>query len=314
MSENQPQRSKQHHTIPQFILRNFADAKGDIHEFDLDLLKRYRRKPRQVAHIPDFYTIDTSGGPSDVIEKAISRIESEASDVVRKLAMEGARLSSVEIDTLVLFVALQTQRVPIHRRNMTASVDRMAEMAYHVAVSHGVDPSVSNVELASELDFMRSRNFMNPFLLKSLLIVYRLMRNRGWAVLRRPTSAPRFVISDNPVVFTDLRQEHGPPYLPLLPYGEDSRITMPISPELVLVSYYEPERSGEAYLQPDLVGFFNYDQLRNSGRRLYSCENDLTWGRLGDRELRWKDYVTDQQAARAEAGWIAPYMIDDPPK
>ena len=306
------QRRQKHHTVPQFVLRNFADSQGYIHEFDLDLLKQYRRKPAQVAHSTDFYTIETEDGPSDAVEQILSRIEDSASDVVRKLAAPGTLLTGEDRDALILLVALQAQRVPARRDHMTEFIDRAEAMAKHVAKCHGLDPEEATAKLREEMEFTRSGNFMNPFLVESLDPVFRLMRRRGWAILRRPEGAPRFVIADDPVVVTDLREDNGPPYLPLIPYGEDSKLTMPISPDMTLVSYYEPEMSKEAYLPAEHIALCNHQQLRNSARRLYGRENDFNWGRLGDRELWWNDFVVDQEEARAEQGWQPPHLRISP--
>ncbi|MCH8273297.1 MAG: DUF4238 domain-containing protein [Armatimonadetes bacterium] len=302
------QRRQKHHTVPQFVLRNFADCDGYIYEFDLDLLKVYRRKPAQVAHSTDFYTIDTEDGPSDGVEQVLSRIEDRASAVVRKLATPGTPLTCDDLDALVMLVALQAQRVPARREQMTSFIDSVEELARRVATSHGLDPDDATAHLRGEMDFTRSGNFMNPFLLVSLDPVFRLMRRRGWAVVRRPEGAPRFIIADNPVVVTDLREETGPPYFPLIPYGEDSKLTMPISPDMTLVSYYEPKMSKEAYLPAELVGLCNHQQLRNADRRLYGSGKDFNWGKLDDRVLWWNDFVVDQEEARAEQGWQPPHM------
>lgn len=303
-----PERRKRHHTIPQFVLRNFVDGDGYLFEFDLDLLKKYRRKPAQVGHSTDFYTIQTPDGPSDEIEQILSRIEDAASGAVQKLSIQGQQLSREEWNALVLLVALQRQRVPATRAQMIDFIDRSEQVARRVAQAHGLDPDVATEDLRREMEFTRSGNFMNPYLLDSLKMVYRLMRRRGWAVFRRNADAPPFVLSDNPVVITDLRPDTGPPFTPLIPYGEDSKITMPITPDVMLVSYYDPALSKEAYADAQIVEFLNYQQLQHTERRLYGCDDSFRWGRIGERLLGWPDYVTYQEGARAEQGWKPPHL------
>jgi hypothetical protein len=281
---------------------------GSLFEFDLDLLKVYKRKPKQVAQTTDFYTIDTPDGPSDAVEQIIARIEDAAARVVHKLAAPGTPITAKELDALVLFVALQRHRVPAHRDQMIDFVDRAEEVSKRMAAARGLDPEESTAQLRKEMEFTRSRNFTNPFLLESLTPTFRLMRRRGWALMRRADDAPPFVISDSPVVITDLREDTGPPYFPLIPYGEDSKLTMPLSPDLVLVSYYEPEASTECYAPSEFVGLLNHQQMMNTVRRLFGRENDFTWGVLPDRTLWWKDYVLDQEEARAEQRWVPPHL------
>jgi hypothetical protein len=302
-------RSKKHHTVPQFLLRNFAGADGQLVEFDLDLLKSYRRTPAQVGHTKDFYTIERSNGPSDEVERILANIENVASGAVRKLQTPRSTITMAELDALVLLVAVQRQRTPANRAHMVDFIDRTEELARHVAKSHGLDPDEAMTNLSPELEEARGNNFMNGFMLDSVKMIYPLMRRRGWSVMRRETGGPKFVISDNPVVISDLREDKGPPYFPLIPYGEDSKLTMPLSPDLILVSYYEPEMSKEAYLPAELVEFVNHEQLRNSERRLYGSETDFYWGRLGSRVLSWDDWVEDQREARAKE---PPIQTSDP--
>jgi hypothetical protein len=293
------ERSKKHHTVPQFLLRNFTDSSGILFEFDLDLLRRYRRTPAQVGHTRDFYTVETHSGPSDEVEHILQTIEDVAAGAVRKLKVPGATITSAEMDALVLLVAVQKQRTPAHRSNMIDFLDRTEDLARHIAKSEGLDPEEATAELRSQFEETRGKNFMNRFMLDSVKLVFSLMRPRGWGILRRQPDAPEFVISDNPVVITDLRPNTGPPYSPLIPFGEDSKITMPLSPDFMLISYFEKELSKEMYIPAELVEHANYQQLRNTERRLYGHSDDFQWGRLPSRILCWPDWIEDQLEARA---------------
>lgn len=299
---------KDHHTIPRFVLRNFADHSGSLYEFDLDLLKRYKRSPGQVAHTPEFYTIDTVEGPSDAVEKILAEIESDAAKVVENIKAPSTKISTADLDSLVLFVALQLTRVPAHRETLTDFVYRTMDKAKMVAISQKLDPEASTKQLQAEMDFTRSRNFMNPFMLETLEPIFRLMRRRGWSLVRREMSAPEFVISDSPVVISDLRPDTGPPYTPLLPYGEDSKIVLPLSPDMCLVSYYDPKLSNERVLPGELIEVLNYQQMKSALRRLYGRTDNFSWGRLQARVLRWPDYIEDQRGAREAQAWKSDFQ------
>lgn len=297
MREPAPERRKRHHTIPKLLLRNFAGDDGRLFEYDLDLLKRNLRTPGQVGHTKDIYTIQTPDGPSDEVEKLLARFEDSASSAVRKLLPPGEPLSVEEWDSLILLVALQGQRVPAERARTIDFIDRSEDMARKVAESQGLDPDEATTDLHSDLEFTRSRDSMNQLMLISLTVTYRLMRPRGWGVLRRHADAPRFIIADDPVVITDLRPDTGPPYTPLIPFGENSKIVMPISPDVALVSYYEPEMSRETLVEGIVVGLVNWQQLQNAQRRVYAHEEDFSFG-VGEQRLLWADYVAYQERVR----------------
>lgn len=294
------QRSKDHHTVPQFILRNFVDPVGDVHVFDLKFLKHYRKKPQQIAKLPDFYTIDTENGPSDAVEKVLSMIEREASKVIRRLATPEVSLTWKEQEDLVLFFALQLERVPFRREDITGAISRVEDVAMNACKCHGVNSVDALSNLRDEMAFLTSRNFLNSFLIKSTYTVYLLIRRRGWGIMRRPDDGPRFVISDNPIVITDLRENMDQLGFLLTPCGEDSVLTMPICPDFALVSYFDPKLSTETYLPAELISHCNLNQLRNSSQRLYGSEEDFTWTGRGERELGWSDFVAGHTKARAD--------------
>ena len=291
MSSQQGERRKKHHTIPQFILRNFVDQNGDLYEFDLDFEKSYKKTPKAVAHTKDFYTVDIEGEPSDDVEVILADLENNAAKVVSRIKQHETEFTNAEIDSLVMLVALQRQRVPAQRNQMLDFLDEVERKAKVIAEGAGLDSEEATKDLRRELESTRSRNFLNPFILESLKGVYRLMRRRGWSIVHRSPNAPTFIISDNPVAITVLREDTEPPYRPLIPYGEDSKIVMPISSDTSLVSYYDPTIANEACAGRAIVELFNYQQIINSSKRIYGSEPDFV--RLGEglQTMSWQDVI-----------------------
>lgn len=299
-------RRRNHHTVPQLLLRNFVDASGDLFEFDLHTLKRSKRKPAQVAHSTDFYTVETNSGPSDLFEVLLSKFEDAAAPALRRVVNCTGRIDASDLDLLIPLLALQKLRTPVHRDGISDFTVEAESMAHHMALSAGLDPEESTKQVRAELEGARSGNFLNPLMIETLTPVYRLMRRRGWAVLHRSKDGPSFVIGDNPLAIADLRPDTGPPYFPLIPFGEDSRITMPLSPDCMLISYFEDTMAHAAMIPSELVGMFNYEQMKHAGRRVYGCEGSFLWGTIGDRRYFWADYVEDQKQVRQETGWRPP--------
>ncbi|MBL8065821.1 MAG: DUF4238 domain-containing protein [Chthonomonadaceae bacterium] len=297
------QRSKKHHTIPQFLLREFTDDRGILNEFDLDYLKRTERRPSQVSHTDEFYTIFRDGEPSDEVERLLSRFESDVRPALARICDPALPLEEADLDMVAMMVALQKQRVPSRRRQMWAFLDDVEEKSRMVAAAHGLDVERATENVRNEVAFTRTGDFMNPQMLSSLLPIYRLMRRRGWTVVSAPKEGPTFVISEDPVVITDLRPDTGPPYFPLIPYSEDSLLTMPIGSGVALVSYFDPVRTGRMELEQDFVGLMNRWQMRTDTTRVYGRGPELYWGRLNGRALGWDDFIEDQREARAATGW-----------
>lgn len=297
------QRSKKHHTIPQFLLREFTDDRGVLSEFDLDYLRRTERRTGQVSHVEEFYTVTQDGEPSDEVERILARFESDVRPALGRVSDPAAPLEDTDLDLVVMMVALQKQRVPSRRRQMFAFLDDVEEKSRMVAAAHGLDVEQATEKVRKEVAFTRTGDFMNPQMLSSLLPVYRLMRRRGWTVVSTPQDGPTFVISEDPVVITDLRPDTGPPYFPLIPYGEDSLITMPIGSSATLVSYYDPARTGRLALEEDFVGYMNRLQMRTDTTRVFGRGPELYWGLLNGNALGWDEFVQDQVAAREATGW-----------
>lgn len=297
------QRSKKHHTIPQFLLREFTDDRGILSEFDLDYLRRKERRPGQVSHTEEFYTVTEDGDPSDEVERILARFESDVRPALERVSDPAAPLEDADLDLVVMMVALQKQRVPSRRRQMLAFLDDVEEKSRMVAAAHGLDVERATEDVRNEVAFARTGDFMNPQMLSSLLPIYRLMRRRGWTVVSAPKEGPTFVISEDPVVITDLRPDTGPPYFPLIPYSEDSLLTMPIGSGVALVSYFNPARTGRMELEEDFVGLMNRWQMRTDTTRVFGLGPELYWGRLNGRALGWDDFIEDQREARAAAGW-----------
>lgn len=80
-------RPKRHHYVPQFVLRQFRDAHGQLHLFDKKRERLYCGAPNSVFFEKHLYRIFTppTGEPSHEVEKRLSSIESEASPVVQKI-------------------------------------------------------------------------------------------------------------------------------------------------------------------------------------------------------------------------------------
>jgi hypothetical protein len=74
---------KKHHFVPQFLLRNFTDAAGQLEVWRLDESPPYRATATDLAHRNHGHTLILPNRPSNpnLFEDWMGEIESAASDV-----------------------------------------------------------------------------------------------------------------------------------------------------------------------------------------------------------------------------------------
>jgi hypothetical protein len=129
--------SARHHTVPQFYLRNFADASGQLMLVSRDdLAQPHRASVNNAAVEVGFYRIeaedlareeDRAAFDPESIEAALSRLETEMTPAVRKLAEGNANLFSDEDwYRLIQFTAVQTVRGHRWRNDFTALATQIA--------------------------------------------------------------------------------------------------------------------------------------------------------------------------------------------
>jgi len=72
--------ARNHHFVPQCLLKHFADESGMLWEYDTELGKTEHKNKRDVAVIRDFYATGEDGGEIDyeTLEGVLQRVESEA--------------------------------------------------------------------------------------------------------------------------------------------------------------------------------------------------------------------------------------------
>ncbi|MDA8259282.1 MAG: DUF4238 domain-containing protein [Betaproteobacteria bacterium] len=115
-----PAVKKNHHYVPQFWLRGFADAKGQIHAWDGQQVRVVSSK--RIMQGDWLYTLfDNAWQPTDALEDALAQAEGLAAPIFAKLAAPAATLTTSERQELWDFLALQACRHPdimkrAHRR------------------------------------------------------------------------------------------------------------------------------------------------------------------------------------------------------
>jgi hypothetical protein len=123
--------SRNHHFVPQFILRGFARP-GKVHRIatvDLKLGTSFVRSVQRTAAVRDFNTLRLEdGGESDAAEKVLADIEYEASKVVHRIIDGGWIESDAERWRLGQLIALQIGRTPAAREEFDALSDQLIKL------------------------------------------------------------------------------------------------------------------------------------------------------------------------------------------
>jgi hypothetical protein len=105
-------RARAHHYVPQVYLREWAeDGRVAVRRRGAD--HSFVASTSRVAQETDLYTIDTEDGPSDAVEKEISRFEAQLPDMLKTLV--GGRMpkrSSADKLRYATLLALQFIRTP----------------------------------------------------------------------------------------------------------------------------------------------------------------------------------------------------------
>jgi hypothetical protein len=104
--------ARQHHFLPVFYLSGFTQGgtrTGRLHAFDYIRDRHYASTPTKVARERDYYRIETHSDP-DVLETALSRMESMAAAALTTVTRQRRIASRGQLPDLLAFVALTFAR------------------------------------------------------------------------------------------------------------------------------------------------------------------------------------------------------------
>jgi Protein of unknown function (DUF4238) len=120
-------RSKNHHHVSQFYLRNFADERGHVHVRDIETGSAFSRSIEHVASETNLYTFqDAEGKPNDSIETNIlARFEGIVAPRLQRLVDEPSPLPLSRTDRVLIaqYMVLQRGRSPWMRDFLKDSHD-----------------------------------------------------------------------------------------------------------------------------------------------------------------------------------------------
>jgi hypothetical protein len=248
--------AKRHHYVPVFLLDRFSEHPGGEGSllWAIDKTKGgapERASPENVAVISRFYEgLDEQGRPDNAAEEALSKIESYAAGLIRRL-VEGEALGADERESLAAFAALAHFRAPLARQWIKEMASSYAKAQFRARALF--EPAFDEImeKVYPDMD-MEERAELRAWTLEAfdddridvefpqtftIAMVFRLSIELGsifhdrmqWTYLRA-WEPPQFIISDTPVAMYD---PTGAPSAPLSSFKAET--TLPLDPTLCLV-------------------------------------------------------------------------------
>ncbi|MBS1723469.1 MAG: DUF4238 domain-containing protein [Armatimonadetes bacterium] len=291
---DEPPLSRKHHVVPKFLLANFTDngtTSGELWRFDTELMMKHKRSPGAVGYIQDFYNVGPSESLDDAYERAYQQIEHNAAPVIRKLRETRQVPTGTDFEHLIAFVASLERRGPLVKKLLDRFMDDISQHALELLVAHypewieqyraehgeEVPPTKEELEDAVRkgLRFEMANSLRVPQAYGWAEHTYPLMVRRPWSLWVRDPGACEFILSDSPVALEHIDRSEGfwqPP-----PFGPGSFVTLPLDPDMALVSPFEGEPGTLIGVQTNIVAAINLATGRNSVRYLFSRMDDFLY-------------------------------------
>jgi hypothetical protein len=217
---------KLHHYVPQFYLRRFTDATGQLWLWDRDKDRVFRTRPNGVATENNFYwheELAALGHDPLTMEKQFSQLDGEVALItgqwlewLRDLKpMEKVEIPEINRELVSLYLALQFLRTADAR-------DILAKFA-----EQGADgrPSTEHEKRLLHLSMLWKNSIFEEFAER--------IGHAIWLFGRNPT-ATHFITSDNPVAF---RTGDNAMWLKVGMFSGGTYLVFPMAPDIVMYCY-----------------------------------------------------------------------------
>ena len=214
---------KLHHYVPQFYLRRFTDASGQLWLWDRDRDRVFRTRPERIAAENDFYWHDelaAAGHDPLTMEKQFSHLEGEVAMItgqwlewLREMKpMEKVEVPDINRKLVSLYIALQFLRTADARDILAA----FAEQKVYGRPVAGSEKRLLHLEMLWSDGTHRS--------------LAERINNATWLFGRNTTATP-FITSDNPVAF---RAGDNSMWLKVGMYSNGAYSVFPMAPDIVM--------------------------------------------------------------------------------
>ncbi|MDE0463423.1 MAG: DUF4238 domain-containing protein [Caldilineaceae bacterium] len=204
---------KNHHYIPQMLLKRFANQEGKLYVYDKDHPDKgvQKKDPRKTFVRRHFYSQEEEDGTRDVSVETqfLAPLESDASLVIEKIvnaARQGQTpgLSSDEKDIWVKFSYNQFVRVPEMRETYKEKIfqEIRSELDFIGRFRPFTDSELSILDDEETMERLWRNSTIQSVRMTHAKEVFDILSEKriGVAVIRNPKPKRNFVIGSNPVV------------------------------------------------------------------------------------------------------------------
>jgi len=274
------------HYVPQFYLRGFAIS--DTGNDKLWVYDKNKPVPRlqsagKVAKKNNLYSFFDPNGVDNVLEEALSKIESSAAPLFRRLQREDVEFTNVgERYTFGKFVSFLAYRTPQFNRHLHILAQNLAKgkLINHFEKKGGLQVAVEefNKKTGYQVTPEKFLDAFNEMKIKPPKGTFQVIMFEGakkmiphfctmrWHFLR--SDADRFfVTTDAPVVFHDLNNDD--PFFKPGILQKSVQILFPVNKQLCLVATWEG-REGYYLVDKDVVREINNKIAGAAERFLFS--------------------------------------------
>lgn len=280
-----------HHFIPQFYLRGFADGigrKAKVFTFDSETKSTFTTLVRNVGSRRHFFRVEAEGVDPNAVEDAMSEIESEFAvhlsevievrafptpehfnsimNILANISVRNPRLRGLmegfhkEVAGRIMSIALSTEDI------WESQMRQMREAGYP-AKDDLTYEDLKRFNDSKEYDIIIDQTHLIGMEFKMLDPVLECSARRNWSFVSAPEGC-QFICSDDPVVLSWIDGSNKGPYPP----GHGLKGTMvlfPLCSDLLLVGAFE-ELPEQLLYAPDQVVAANTHIARYSTKQLYA--------------------------------------------
>ncbi|GAB5433169.1 MAG: DUF4238 domain-containing protein [Epibacterium sp.] len=285
-----------HHFIPQFYLRGFADGvgrKARVFTFDSDTKSIFKTLVRNVGSRRHFFRVEADGVDPNYVEDAMAEIECEIASHLAEVIEAKSFPTSEHFNSVMNLLANVSVRNPRLRDNMSEFHKDIVQWMAHLSLSSKevwesqVDQMrEEGVPLKEDVSYEDMKNFIEStdyeividqtyligLELQMIEPVLECSARRYWCFVTAP-EGHQYICSDDPVVLSWTDDRGAGPYSPGHGVG-GTLVTFPLSPELLLMGTFEelPEHLEHAPFQVLAV---NSRTARYSTKQIYARDGSF---------------------------------------
>ncbi len=269
---------KNQHIISQCYLKQFVDPNVPIgYEpyvwiFEKGSKKGKKKAPINILSETDFYTLKTQNGEKNyIIEKTLSRIESDYASIFQAKIKKKLPLNNYEHIILCAFVAAMFLRTQAQKENTEAFYDQIITKIEAMEKAHGVPPKASlkwkqKKENAHKISLAQMAPEITKILIK-MNLAFLCTNKKG-----------SFITSDTPCHLFNPRLQWQRFYGP--GFGQKHvEVIMPLSPEILVCFSWVNNLRG--YLE------INTDQVHDLNRSVFGHSHQYFIANSPKTKRRW---------------------------